>query len=285
MQTRLLPALALVSLVGACSELVDLGSECPPHVSVCLDPPPPVEVPGPSVPGPTLDAGSAGTIDMLGERDDAQRPSDGGPAVDGNGEGSGAVATLPALFNRSFELTQGGPGDITTVSLPTFTSISPWYTCQAIGQGSTGPLSAVRAENTLDAGSAEAAGAIAATDARTFVSIRYFGNVLAVPLIQRLGAPMTRGTRYGLAADVRALSSSTHLSLQVKGGNDCLGITQQPEVLATTAPVTPGAWQRVCISFVPSATYNLIGLQAVSTSSLSDDILLVDNLREATDCP
>lgn len=265
--------------------MVDLGSECPPNLSVCPDgpgAPPPGAPDGP--PASLLDAGPAFPSDDVGR--EGTLPGDAAVPVDGNGEGTGgAVPMLPALLNRSFELTQGGPGDVTAVSLPSFTSIAPWYTCQPVGQGSTGPLSAVRAENTLGLGNVDAGTAIGATDARTFVSIRYFGNVLQVPLIQRLVAPMNPGTRYGFAVDVRTTSLTAHLSLQIKGGNDCLGITQQPEVLSTTTPVAPGGWRRVCVSFLPKASYNLIGLQAVSTIPVSDDMLLVDNLREASDCP
>lgn len=267
---------ASLALTG-CIEVVGLGSECPPDVFRCPDLPP-MDQPSAE---PHFDASvivrppiddDAGDDVTLGNQDDALATRDA--SVDG------ALLPVPALANWSFELTQGQPGDVTTISLPSFTAIAPWFTCQPIGGGTT-PLTAVRAEYGLDP---RALYPIGPTDLSTFTSIRYFANVVQVPLVQKLSEPLRAGHPYAFSIDVRATGSIAHLSLQVRGANDCLSIGS-PELLAESDLVQPGGWQRICLAFTPINDHAMLLLQVNSNPQVSDDLLLLDNIGAAVDCP
>jgi hypothetical protein len=277
------PGVALGAIVAAsvalsgCIEIIGLGSECPPQVLRCPDLPPFVApsldaavVVAPS----TKDDDDAGIDIMLGnQRDEALEARDA--SADGD-----VLLPVPALANWSFELTQGEPGDITAISLPSFTSIAPWFTCQPIGGGTT-PLTAVRAERELQANTIDPIGP---TDRAAFTSIRYFASLVQVPLVQKLNEPLRAGHPYAFSIDVRATGSVAHLSLQVRGANDCLSIGS-PELLAESDPVQPGDWQRICVAFTPLHDHAMLLLQVNSNPQTSDDLLLLDNIGAALDCP
>ncbi|HEX5658015.1 MAG TPA: hypothetical protein VFX59_12505, partial [Polyangiales bacterium] len=133
-------ALPLVLLAG-CTELVVIGDECR-EQSACI-----VELDGRVVEVP-LDASlDARTPDLdAGLTPELDGEADGGfadhyvPAPD-----DASVWMTPALINPSFEVTDGQPGDVTAVSLPTATVIAPWFSCQPVG-GGPGALTGVRAE-------------------------------------------------------------------------------------------------------------------------------------------
>lgn len=270
-------ALANAICLAGCVETVGLGSECPPDALVCEPSAEDRPRPGPFA---GIDASVGEPTPMQG---DALTGSDPVPFPERDaGEAAidvDASVAVPALANRSFELTQGQPGNVSSVNL--FTAIAPWFACTTPVVGTT-PLGAVRAERTI-AQSAPSTD-IVATDGQGFASIRYLLNVLQVPLAQTLGAPLKAGRPYAFAIDVRTPSKNANLSLQVRGANDCLGALGTPELLAEV-PVSEGDWQRVCVAFTPARDHTMLMLQVSSNPQVTDDLLLFDNIREAADCP
>ena len=293
-----LAALACLSagLVQAygCSELVGLGSECPMLDSECA-----VErssadggMPGPRGMHPA-GGPDAAPIQPLLDASDAkvavQMPLDAG------GDDTPRVADFPAVLNGGFELTLGGPGDVTTVSLPSATQVAPWYSCQAIGAGAN-PTTAVRAENSVTLSDSETppgAVVMASDGSDTFISMQYLVKIVPIPLVEQLDQPLEPGRHYAFAIDVQSTNPEAELSLRVLGGTDesaCLG---GGEVLVESDPIVTPGWQTLCLPFTVSAEHTHMVLSLRSGALLGGALnsatarLFFDNLRPATEavCP
>lgn len=284
---------AFVQAAG-CSELVGLGSECPMLDSECK-----IErsatdsgIPGPRATHPS--GPDAAPIQPLLDASDAnvaaQLPLDAGADDIPRG-----AAQFPAVRNGGFELTLGMPGDVTTVSLPTATQVTPWYSCQAIGAGAN-PTTAVRAESSVTLSDSETPpGAVvtAPDGSGTFISMQYLVKIVPIPLVQQLDEPLHVGRHYAFAIDVQSTNPEAELSLRVLGGNDesaCLG---GGEVLGESDPLTAAGWQTICLPFTVSAEHTHVVLSLRSGALLGGALnsstarLFFDNLRPITEavCP
>lgn len=269
-----LQALTALPTLGACSELVSLGSDCPAGEGLCLvdeD----ANVPDP---GPRVDAGfGSGT-------DGALRDAGVIIAVDAAAP-SPQIPRFPMLRNVDFDLTSGAPGDVTAVSLPTATAIVPWFTCQPIGFGNN-LTTAVRAENSVTLTESETPpnelfSAVDGSD--TFVSIRHLVTLVDLPLNQWLTEPLVAGEHYGIVLDVRSADTSALLSLQLRGGSlddVCLNAGAQ-EILAETAPIVTPGWRTVCVDFTPAGNHTHLVL-SVQSAAVTDARIFLDNLRPLT---
>jgi hypothetical protein len=274
----------MIALAG-CTEVVVVATECRPEDAQCLVPSDgsPAEVgsmdaavgldgtaPNLDAAAPALDAFDAGSLEV-----DAFIPA---PT-------DAAVWLLPALKNPSFELTDGQPGDVATVSLPTATVIAPWFSCQPIG-GGQGALTGVRAEAAVplleDGPNPEL---VLARDGRTFVAMQYFVTLLPPVLVQQLGAPLGANEHYGFAIDVRSSNTDGHLSLKVYGSDSGCENTLEATELASTDPITMSGWQTVCLRFTTPRELPYLMLVESSATPVSGDRLFFDHLRSVEACP
>jgi len=273
---------AILPTLG-CSELVSLGTMCPDGNGICAvgeDAARPVDAEpvSPNDSGTTTPRRDAGTVDG-----GAPEPTDAGraPITD--------AVVFPLIRNAGIELTDVVHGDVTTVSLPTATTIAPWFTCQPIGAG-PGLATAVRAEGstTLADNETPAGEVVTSPDGSdTFVTIRHLVTLVDLPLIERLAEPLRQGQRYAIAIDVRPGNSDAQLSLQVRGGNAeevCNAPSQT--VLAETDPITDPRWQTACLPFTTPVDYTHLIL-SVKSAVLRDARLFFDNIRPASaeECP
>lgn len=272
-----------------CSEGVSLGTECPRHMGICRQ---------------SLD----GAIQGGDDDDDRSEPSDGldeppvmtphdasvlldamplpPDASHGDVVDAGVAALFPGLFNPSFELTAGNTGDVTVLSA-NGTVIAPWYTCQPIGGGTSGPLSAVRAERsavvrtTLPDGGVQDV-SVTARDGATFVSMQYFAGLLQIPLVQKLTEPLRPGADYEIAVDVLVSNPASRLALAVSGASDnCWASTDR--LLTMTTGILSSSWQTVCLPFRASDAYSRLVFAVSADNLLNGNRIYIDNLRPVTD--
>jgi hypothetical protein len=287
------PLVALCAASSGCVEDVPIAAECPPdYAGPCL-----VELDGGEPPPQPEDPPPTARIDG-GVRADA--------ASDGDAVSGTSLPPLPAIRNESFEFQNDTtmPGDVTALSTP-FTDISPWYTCQPIAAGQTGnSLTAVRAEDRLEAGTTEGAPKVAVgpSQGNTFITIGYLVNIVPMPLLQRLSTPLRAGQEYAFAIDALATSADALLSLEVRGNEQgCLG-GQSQSTLVRSPPITSQDWTTVCVRFTPSTDLSYLILAAepnfpdsnidpgqmlIEGDLLGGPRLVFDNIREATSerCP
>ncbi len=284
--------------LGACSESVLLGGECPDSQRACLERPP----------DGAADAGASGRVDASTDaaisaidarRPDARRPREDdaeanqGPPPQPD---AGAVvvkddpdALLDRLSNLSFELDPGSePGDVAILNLPpTRTSIDPWYSCSIVGTSTSmsTPLSIVRAENQVTlTGSSNAT--LMPSDGTTFIGMQYFIGIIPFSLGQMLSEPLPAGTRVRFAIDVSSNDASAQLSLDVLGGqaqDPCFSLARDRPL--ATAAVTSSSWQTVCVEFTTANDITYFGLSVESTSVVDGHRLFFDNMRVTDECP
>lgn len=272
-----LPLLVPLATLLGCTELVVLGDECPRNAA-CV-----VELDG-NVIDPPIDAGldpaepSLDSGDLLDAHPDVVSSDGYVPAAD-----DASVWLLPPLQNPSFELTDGQPGDVAAVSLPTGTVIAPWFSCQPIG-GGPGALTGVRAENVLAINDGRPS-VVIAKDGLTFIAMQYFVALFAPALVQELSTPLRAGTEYGFALDVRITNPDARLSLQVYGAQEpCVG-TSDATLLAETGPLSSTGWQTACLRFTAPVDLPYFMLVESAPDGLSNDRLFFDNLRSVESCP
>jgi hypothetical protein len=279
-------SLGLLSVLG-CSELVSLGTVCPEGNGICAVPEDAALLPADVGPLPA-DGGVAVPVAEAGAdvNDAGQGPQ---LAPDADVPVVEPLVAFPQLRNGDFALTNGAPGDVTYLSVPTATLIAPWFTCQPIGAGD-GIATAVRAESSVTLADSETppGAMVGAPDgSETFVSIRHLVTLVDLPLVQRLAEPLRQGQRYAIAVDVRTGNTDALLSLQLRGGNAdlCLSTSSQ-SVLAETDPITQVGWQTVCLPFVAPLDYTHLIL-SVKSELLRDARLFFDHMRPATarECP
>jgi hypothetical protein len=271
-------SMAMLALAG-CTELVVIGDEC--RRDACI-----VELDGRVIEVP-LDAGvdsrepdlDANVVPVPDAQPDVILVDRYVPAPD-----DAAVWMPPDLMNPSFEVTDGQPGDVTAVSLPTGTAIAPWFTCQPIGGGPTA-LTGVRAEALVAVSDEGLPTVVRPRDGLTFIAMQYFVTLFAPALLQQLATPLHTGTLYGFAIDVRTSNPDANLSLQVFGASaPCLS-TEDATLLTATAPITRPGWQTVCLRFNAPSELPFLMLVESAESPLSGDRLFFDNLRSVEACP
>jgi hypothetical protein len=271
-------SLSLVLLAG-CTEAVLLGDACR------GDAPCVVELDGRVLELP-IDARVDARVPDLDARSavllDAQ--SDGGPgdsyvpAPD-----DAAVWMMPHLENESFDLTEGQPGDVAAVSLPTGTVIAPWFSCQPIG-GGPGALTGVRAETLVALTEDGLPDIVTPQDGITFVAMQYFVTLFPPALVQELKTPLRPGTSYGFALFVRTSSPSANLSLQVYGAEaPCVGVSDATFLTASDA-ITSSGWQRVCLHFSTPKELRYLMLVENAPGALSGDRLFFDDMDSVEEC-
>jgi hypothetical protein len=269
----------LALAVAGCTELVVVGKECV-HNAPCV-----LELDGNVSPammdaGQTMDA-SAPELDAAPERDasaDAAEADSYVPAPD-----DAAVWMLPELDNLSFELSDGQPGDVTAVSLPTGTSVAPWFSCQVIGAG-PGALTGVRAETAVTLPNALPE-LVLPEDGRIFIAMQYFAILFPPALQQMPKQPLRAGTHYGFAIDVRSSNPRANLALQVYGSREICSSLQDSKLLAATDPITDSNWHTVCLRFTTTEDLAYFKLVENAASAVSGDRLFFDNMRSVEDCP
>jgi hypothetical protein len=231
------------ALLGACSETVALGSECPAFALECLDDPGDGDGDGEE-----LDAGEP--LDAGGESDASMLEPDAGP-----GEDAGPEPISPGLENGSFAITSDPPtpGEVG----PLFgTRIDPWLWCAG----------RVEVNSTL--------GGYAPTEGDSLIGLSFgvgparLGQVLAMPL--RANQP------YALAVDVGRSEDGGELRLDLRASND---LCDSGDRLAQTEPLTgqPPALVTHCLRFTPARDYTSVTL-GISGFNLVGTVY-VDNLR------
>jgi len=282
---------ALLSLFASfatwgCTEAIPLGSECPADPGVCKRP-----ASGDGAPRPELPEDEDDDLEPLDggapfPARDAEPPVEAGSAVDaGEPRDGGPIPLFPAMRNPSFELTGGAAGDVTVLSL-NGTVIAPWYTCQPVGGGTPGPLTAVRVEHgavardTVDGGALDQA--VAPQHGTVFVSMQYFAGLIQLPLLQQLREPMRAGVPYGLAIDVRVSNPASNLSLILAGTADSCWSSN--DLLTVTPPITQSGWRTLCLHFTPATDLPNLVLAVGSTTPLDGSRLFLDNLRSVDGC-
>jgi hypothetical protein len=270
-------SMSLLALAG-CTELVVIGGECRDR-DACL-----VELDG-QLYEPSLDASVDRRAPELDARVEVDGADDAAVMVDSDVPNDAAVWMRTGLTNPSFEVTDGTPGDVTAVSLPTGTVIAPWFTCQPIGGGPTA-LTGVRAEALVAiSGEDGLPTVVRPQDGLTFIAMQYFVALFSPALVQELATPLRAGTRYGFALDVRTSNPSAGLSLQVFGANaPCAGIAEAT-ALGATPPITTSGWQTVCLRFPAPTDLPYLMLVENAATPLSGDKLFFDNLRSVEACP
>lgn len=278
-------ALALGATLSGCIEAIPLGSECPSAPGVCQ----PMGLDagrGASSTGPSTPPHDAAPADAARAPIEAAVPPESDPPEDAGGP---RQLLLPALDNLSFEFTGSEPGDVTVIG-PNRSIIAPWYTCQPIGGGKAGPLSAVRAERAVlivdarDADASVAIDSIQPTDGDTFVSEQYFAGLLSVPLVQQLAEPLRAGEEYGFAIDVRATGPMPRLALSVYGADGGCLPSGNAHLLAIVQPERVRKWQTVCVRFVAPLPHTHLFFSVTSDSLLNGDRLFIDNIRQTAEC-
>jgi hypothetical protein len=278
----------VLALTG-CSELVGLGTECPEGTSFCI-----VELDGgfsqprldaQSILPPPVDAAPHTTMTLDGDVVVTIEP-DGASSV------SPLVAAFPVVRNGTFALTNGSPGDFTTVSS---TDLAPWHACQAIGLGDN-PTTAMRVESSVSLSASEtpANTVITARDgSATFMSMQYLVKLVNIPLTQTLSEPLQPGAHYAFALDVLSTHPDYKLSLRVRGSSNDDACLDTGELLVEGDPITAPGWQTICLPFTANAEHTSLGLSLKSDALLAGALmngvarLFIDNLRPATaaECP
>lgn len=263
-RNTLLPAALLI--LGACSESVVLGTECPESRGPCHggaapdDAASPVSETGPTDAGLTSDDAARDAGPETGTGVELLRIENGSFELRANG----AFATLEAQFEQ--DVFVGGLGSTVPVAGGIFANLEPWFAC-FIGTKSVSQL-----QN----------GMYQATDGKGFVSANGGLTGLSPGLYQALATPLQAGRSYSFEIDLLSSSDGANdVALQI--GADAQGCGSLKGSSKTPNLHDADGWKTYCLTLTPGESLAVLGLVPLNLGASSG--LAFDNLRSVASCP
>jgi hypothetical protein len=286
---------ALVALLAACEEGVELGTQCRSGVG-CTE--------GTTRPLPAADA-TAGALDGgANVSPEAQPGPDGGGSPFDPDAGSIDAAGLDEsndfFRNGSLEVsTDGGFGDFAVLDISFQENrgvIAPWTPCQVVNFNSNtdaGLLQVDTAAHTLQSSMVVDGKTVVPAEGSTFMAMSFPPlippAVVVIPISQVLPSPLREGQTYAFSARVLRVDHRHDYTLRIFLSDGVPTCAPGGPAVADVAVPDVSEWREVCLSFTPDADYAEFMLAAGTNSvAISPDKTvgyLLDSLHQVPTCP